>query len=117
MSGALWIALGLLIGVLWLEMVVPEKVREGFQWSVIGNRPPGPADIGVSATPDNFFTQEFKRRGDIGPKKEETNYNYDPRYFADYMDVQGIGARKDYCRVVFPMGGSESDSFFACALA
>ena len=98
-------------------MVVPEKVREGFQWSVIGNRPPATADTGVPASPDNFFTQDFKRRGDIGPRKEERNYNYDPRYFADYMDVQGIGARKDYCRVVFPIGGSEDDSFFACALA
>jgi len=117
MSGALWIALGLLIGVLWLEMVVPEKVREGFQWVAIRDKPLTTADTGIVAVPDNLLTQEFKRRSDIGFNREEPSYSADIRYFADYMDIQGIGARKDYCRVVFPSGGSEDDSFFACALA
>jgi len=115
MSGTLWLALGLLIGVIWLEMVVPEKIKEGFR-SLI-DRPPVVADNSVLAVPDNLLTQEFKRRSDIGYKREEPNYSADTRYFANYMDVQGIGSQKDYCRVVFPSGGSEGDSFFACALA
>ena len=117
MSGALWIALGLLIGVLWLEMVVPKKVMEGFQWVAIRDKDATPADGGVVATPDNLLTQEFKRRSDVGFNREEPNYSSDIRYFADYMDIQGIGSKKDYCRVVFPSGGSEDASFFACALA
>jgi len=117
MSGALWIALGLLISVLWLEMVAPEKIKEGFQWVTVRNKDPVSAITAIAATPDNFLTQGFHRRSDINPNREEPGYSYDPRYFSGYMDIQGIGERKDYCRVVFPSAGKETDSFFACALA
>ena len=117
MSGALWVALGLLIGVLCLEMFAPEKIKEGFQWVVVRDKPPVVADNSVLAVKDNLLTQEYKRRSDIGFNREESNYSSDVRYFANYMDVQGIGSQKDYCRVVFPSGGSEAESFFACALA
>jgi Concanavalin A-like lectin/glucanases superfamily len=117
MSGALWIALGLLVTILWLEMVAPKKVLEGFQWITIQDRPPVSADTAVQAVPGNLLTDAFKRRSDIGPNREESGYSYDGRYFADYMDVQGIGVAKDYCRVVFPSSGLEPESFFACALA
>ena len=117
MSGALWLALGLLVGVIWLEMVVPEKIKEGFQWVAIRDKPPIAADTNVLAAPDNLLTQAYKRRSDVGFNREEPNYSADIRYFANYMDIQGIGSQKDYCRVVFPTGGSEDDSFFACALA
>jgi len=117
MSGALWLALGLLVGVIWLEMVAPEKIKEGFQWVAIRDKPPVTADTKIVAPPENLLTQAFKRRSDVGFNREEPNYSADIRYFANYMDIQGIGSQKDYCRVVFPTGGSEDDSFFACALA
>ena len=98
-------------------MVVPEKIKEGFQWVAIRDKPPIAADTNVLAAPDNLLTQAYKRRSDVGFNREEPNYSADIRYFANYMDIQGIGSQKDYCRVVFPTGGSEDDSFFACALA
>ena len=98
-------------------MVIPKKIKEGFQWVTVRNKDAMIADTTVIATEDNLLTQEFKRRSDINPNREEPNYSYNPRYFAGYMDIQGIGARKDYCRVVFPSTGREDDSFFACALA
>jgi hypothetical protein len=114
MSGSVWIALGLLIGILWLEMVFPKKVTEGFQWA--SNIPLGNVGI-LDNQPESVLTMPFTIRGDVGPLKEEAGFKSDRRYFADYADVQGIGVKKDYCRMVFPEGGSEADLFFACALA
>jgi hypothetical protein len=113
MSGSVWMALGLLIGVLWLEMVFPKQITEGFQWA--SRIPTGTGT--VLAKPESILTAPFNIRSDVGPQKEESGFLSDRRYFADYADVQGIGANKDYCRMVFPQGGSESELFFACALA
>lgn len=105
MSGSLWIALSLLLGILILEMTYPTKVLEGFESAFY--------------TPKklNIMTSPFERRADITSRREQGGYKHDPRFFADWMDVQRLGERKDYCRMVFPDGGQEEESFFACALA
>lgn len=117
MSGSLWIALGLLVGVLWLEMVAPKRVLEGFQWTTFKDKKAQVPDGAKFGIQESLLTQPFSIRGDIGYTKEQAGFKSDKRYFADYADVQGIGANKDYCRMVFPEGGAEGDSFFACALA
>lgn len=113
MSGSLWIVLSLLLGFLILEITYPVKVLEGFE-AVLSKKP-------VAKTPveekPNILITAFEKRGDIGPRSEEGGYKSDPRFFADYMDVQRLGEKKDYCRMVFPDGGNEDESFFACALA
>jgi hypothetical protein len=113
MSGSVWIALGLLIGLLWLEMVYPKKVTEGFQWA--SKIPAGYGSVAPVA--ESLLTVPFTIRGDVSLVKEESGFKSDRRYFAGYADVQSIGANKDYCRMVFPEGGAEDDLFFACALA
>lgn len=106
MPGAVWIGLVLLCGALLLELVVPQKITEGFQQlvPVLSKRP-------------SFFSQYVPKRGDVGPAKEQAGYIMDPRYFHDYVDVQRYGVDQDYCRLVVPKGGKTKDSFFACALA
>lgn len=104
MSGSLWIALCILLGLLVLEINYPTKVLEGFETAFKVSKP-------------NILTAPFEKRSDIGPFSEQDGYKYDPRFFADWMDVQRLGERRDYCRMVFPDGGQEDESFFACALA
>ena len=113
MSGSLWIGLCLLIGVLWLELVAPQKITEGFAAIGAATRP---APILASTQLSNRLTSAFGKRGDIGLGKEQGGYKQDLRYFSDWADVQRIGSKNDYCRMVFPDGGTEADSFFACAL-
>lgn len=105
MSGGLWIALSILLGILILEMIYPVKVLEGFQATLIYPDKP------------NILIAPFEKRFDIGPFKEEGGYKSDGRFFADWMDVQRLGEKRDYCRMVFPDGANEDESFFACALA
>ena len=114
MSGSLWIAVSVLLGMLILEMFAPSRVLEGFQ----AFKPKGPAPPPASITAkSNILTAPFEKRGDIGPNHEEGGYKNDARFFAGWADVQRLGSKNDYCRMVFPDGGSEEDSFFACALA
>jgi hypothetical protein len=58
------------------------------------------------------------RRGDVGtdPRQEQAGYIRDSRYFADYVDIQNLGVKHDFCRMVQPAGGTDKDKFFACAL-
>jgi len=109
MSGGLWIALCILLGVLWLELMAPKKLLEGF--ATLSSSTPLTADDGV-----NPLTLSFAKRGDVGPTREEGGYKADKRYFAGWVDVQRIGVKNDYCRMVFPDGATEELSFFACAL-
>jgi hypothetical protein len=117
MSGSLWIALSLLLGILILEITYPAKVLEGFRSAFSDLKEQAPT---VRETP-NMLIAPFEKRGDIGPRSEEGGYANDKRYFADWMDVQRLGERRDYCRMVYPdMSGAvakEEESFFACALA
>ena len=110
MSGSLWIALSLLLGILVLEMMYPVALNEGFQTALAPSK-------NVLREKANILTASFEKRGDIGPFKEMGGYKKDGRFFSDWMDVQRLGERRDYCRMVFPDGGKEEDSFFACALA
>lgn len=103
--------LGLLIGFLWLEMVAPKQVLEGFKWV---QKSPNVQHIVETPT---VLTSKFSKRGDVGPTKEESGYKSDRRYFSDYADVQAIGIKNDFCRMVHPEGAPEDESFFACALA
>jgi hypothetical protein len=112
-SGSLWIALGLLVGFIWLELIVPKQIQEGFQW--LENK--SSTNTPIQPQPSSILTNPFSKRGDIGPTKEESGYKSDKRYFSDYADVQAIGVQNDFCRMVYPEGGQEEDSFFACALA
>ena len=117
MSGSLWIGLALLLGALFLELVAPQKLTEGFQAlgaATIGN--PEPSKLITPMDDQNFFSTSFPRRGDVGPNLEQKGFTTDKRYAAVWADVQRIGAKNDWCRMVFPAGGKESESFFACAL-
>jgi hypothetical protein len=109
MSGSLWIALCILLGLLILEIKYPTKVLEGFETALKG--------YDYKLSKPNILTAAFEKRSDIGPFSEEDGYKSDPRFFADFMDVQRLGEQKDYCRMVFPDGAKEDESFFACALA
>lgn len=112
MSGSLWIGLALLLGALCFELLAPHKLTEGFQ--ALGAATPSKL---ISPTDDqNFFSLSFPRRGDVGPNLEQKGYKTDKRYAAVWADVQKIGAQNDWCRMVYPEGGVEDDSFFACAL-
>lgn len=110
MSGSVWIALSLLLGILVLEMMYPVALEEGFTAALGKPKAKLPQKV-------NILTAPFEKRGDIGPFKEEGGYKKDGRFFSDWMDVQRLGDKRDYCRMVFPDGGNEEDSFFACALA
>ena len=114
-SGSLWMALGLLVGFIWLEMIYPKQLQEGFQWL---EKKSSVNESKVLDLPKNsILTNTFTKRGDIGLNKEEGGYKLDKRYFANYADVQAIGVKNDYCRMVYPAGAPEEESFFACALA
>lgn len=66
----------------------------------------------------NFFGQFFPRRYDIvpGQLKEPEGYIRDIRHIQQYVDVQKIGFKNDFCR--FVMRQNDPDSLFlACALA
>jgi Concanavalin A-like lectin/glucanases superfamily len=114
----LWIAFLTLLCLLCLELVAPEKVMEGFQSVTFKSADLKPADPTSIAPSNSLFAQAFKRRSDVGPNQEPRgSWGEFKRYYADYTDVQGVGSSNDYCRVVFPSGAPESESFFACALA
>jgi hypothetical protein len=73
---------------------------------------------GFANLPTTTFWSSFAApRSDIGPDQEDGTLVRDPRYFNDYVDVSRLGVAYDFCRMVMPRGGYESDYFFACALA
>lgn len=107
MSGPVWIGFVILLTALFLEVLAPKRLAEGFQALV---------PVNEKEKDGNFLTQRFVRRGDVGPDKEWKGYIQDPRYFHGYADVQRIGKRNDFCRVVLKEGDG-SETFFACGLA
>ena len=122
LRGPLWIVFIGLVFLLLMEMVAPERVKEGFQWMSFIEQGVKPAEVTSIVPSNSIFAQAFKRRSDVGPMSETqqgsaSQYTADKRYFAGYTDVQGIGVQNDYCRMVFPSGAKEEESFFACALA
>jgi hypothetical protein len=97
-----------------LELVAPAKLTEGFQ-ALAPAQPAAPGPI-TAEDGQNSLTSSFPRRGDVGPTREQKGYRTDKRYIADWADVQRIGVKNDWCRMVYPEGGKEDTSFFACAL-
>ena len=64
-----------------------------------------------------FFSRYFPRRADVVPGLEDVDgWIRNTRYFNGYMDVQGLGYKADFCRVVEKENMPES-RIFACALA
>lgn len=109
MSGGIWIGLLLLCGVLFLELVAPHKLAEGFEAIQSG--------VPFYSKPSSYMSQFVAKNTLANPMKEQDGYIMDGRYFHDYTDVQRFGVNQDYCRVVLPKGAKdESLSFLACAL-
>jgi len=76
MSGGIWIAVSVLLGMLIMEMYYPDRLMEGFQGAPffrqkgISTIPRDPA----SEMKPNVLLAKFEMRGDIGPHKEEGGY-------------------------------------------
>jgi hypothetical protein len=101
----LWVCIALLLIIAALEVFSPQTLNEGFATLM---------NVGDSS----FWSLHMPRRGDISynAKDEEGGYIRDSRYFADYVDIQNIGVKHDFCRMVQPKGSKDEDKFFACAL-
>ena len=65
-----------------------------------------------------YFGKYFPRRYDVvpGTLRETDGWIRNPRYFEGYMDVQKLGYKGDFCRVIEKEGIPES-RMVACALA
>ena len=70
---------------------------------------------------NQFMIAYFPRRGDISFESDESGYIQENRHVMGYVDVQGLGVKHDFCRMILPKGtkGTKDQSrmFFACALA
>lgn len=92
----------LLLSILLYEMYKSQKFTEGFE-----------------SQSNQFLDSYYPKRSDIVPgqvKEPEGNLVRDLRYRADYIDVQHIGSKSDFCRVV--LNPSDPGSMImACALA
>jgi hypothetical protein len=65
-----------------------------------------------------YFGKFFPRRYDVvpGEMREVDGWIRNPRYFEGYVDVQNLGYKGDFCRVVEKEGAPDS-RIMACALA
>ena len=65
-----------------------------------------------------YFGRFFPKRADVTPgqDREEGGWIRNPRYSEAYVDVQNLGYKADFCRVVEKEGQPES-RIVACALA
>jgi len=65
-----------------------------------------------------YFGKFFPRRYDVVPgmMREVDGWIRNPRYFEGYVDVQNLGYKADFCRVVEKDGAPDS-RIMACALA
>jgi hypothetical protein len=98
----LYVAVIILLITLVIDLVVPYFQKEGFL---------------VTAGDNPFLASYFPRRGDISFGSEESGYIQDKRNVMGYADVQGLGVKHDFCRMLLPKGSKdESGMFFACAL-
>lgn len=94
-----------------MELYAPDRLKEGFQ-SVMGKNKGA-----VAVTDSNsLISAQFPRRGDVSYNTEAQAYKQDGRYFADYADVQGVGFKNDFCRMIVPSSADTKSMFFACAL-
>lgn len=99
------LVLVLLLTIAAAELWWPQKIREGFE-GLVPALSPG----------SGYFAKFVPRRGDVSEGAEEAGYFQDPRYFLGYADVQRLGFKHDFCRML-ESKTDESVKFFACALA
>lgn len=99
---ALYTALILLLLIIVWEYMRNKAFMEGFTDGVV----------------PEFFGRYFPRRYDVvpGQQKEQDGWIRNPRYFEGYVDVQRLGYKGDFCRVVEKEGMPDS-RMMACALA
>ena len=98
-----YLVVAVLLITLILDIWRPRFLREGFL---------------VSPGDNPFVTAYFPRRGDISFDEDESGFIQDPRNVRGFSDVQSLGVKHDFCRMVIPKGkDDEKDRFFACALA
>ena len=88
-----------------------------FAYEYIRNRYPAYLEPFEGSTNTNYFSKFFPRRYDIVPGQKMEDYGFlrDPRYSEDYADVQAVGFKNDFCRVVMRPGDPKSLQV-ACAL-
>lgn len=94
----------LLILIIGYEFLKGRMIQEGFT-------------DGESQVPE-FFGRFFPKRHDVvpGQEKEEDGWIRNPRYFEGYADVQKLGYKADFCRVI-EKEGDPMTRIMACALA
>lgn len=95
-------ALALLVLLVLYEWIKGVAVSEGFTDGVV----------------PEFFNKYFPRRYDVTPGQVEEGDGWvrNPRYAEAYVDVQKLGYKGDFCRVVEKRGSPET-RIVACALA
>ncbi len=98
----LYMGLVLIIAVIAYEWLRGRMIQEGFTDGQI----------------PEFFNRYFPKRYDVvpGQQREQDGWIRNPRYFEGYVDVQKLGYKADFCRVVEKEGDPES-RILACALA
>ena len=99
---AIYTALSLLVVIIVWEWLRNQAFAEGFTDGIV----------------PEFFGRYFPRRYDIvpGQQREQDGWIRNPRYAEAYVDVQRLGYKGDFCRVVEKEGAPES-RILACALA
>lgn len=95
-------ALAVLAVVIMYEMVRRHAFSEGFSDGVV----------------PEYFGKFFPKRSDVvpGQRDEDDGWLRNWRYFEGYVDVQRLGYKADFCRVVEKPGAPET-RIMACALA
>lgn len=101
---ALSITLIIIVGILIMEYVAPDKLMEGF------------SSTASLLTRDSYWGTFASPRVDISPTQEDPRYTRDIRYFNGYEDVTRLGVSYDFCRMISPKD-DDTNLFFACALA
>lgn len=98
----IYTALALLILIILWEWMRDKAFTEGFTDGVV----------------PEFFGRYFPRRYDVvpGQQRETDGWIRNPRYFEGYVDLQKLGYKGDFCRVVEKEDNPES-RIMACALA
>jgi hypothetical protein len=72
----------------------------------------------ASESINRYVSRFLPKRGDVGEFDEERGWRRDDRFFADWADIQRLGVKNDFCRMVEPENSSDpKEAFFACALA
>jgi hypothetical protein len=100
----IYTAIALLIIIVAYEFLRDRMITEGFT-------------DGDKQIPE-FFSRFFPKRYDVvpGQTREEDGWVRNPRYFEGYTDVQRLGYKADFCRVIEKEGEPDT-RIMACALA